>query len=62
MVELIPSRCLSILPFVAEALRDWSSASDIHIYLTALFDKNAVMIGPDRKRMPINFARLAGTQ
>jgi hypothetical protein len=61
MIELIPKRCLSILPFTAESLRTWSDASDVLSYLTTLFDKEAVLIDQKGKRVPINLSSYAST-
>lgn len=56
-VELIGEDCEAVLPFIAESMDAWSSATDLHRFLRNLFDQDSVMTDASGQERLVNYAQ-----
>lgn len=56
MAEIISTTCVSHLPFIEEAVSEWSSEGDLATFLIDLCDQPCVMIAPDGSRHESNYS------
>ncbi len=55
-MEIIPNRSVSLLPFQAESLANWTEKSDLSQFLYRLFDYTSVAIGDTGETLDVNYS------
>jgi len=55
MIDIIPEKVLSYLPFSSEPLSQWNEATDLLKFLYTLHDKSGTIIAQNGTRTPVNY-------
>jgi len=54
-MEIIPERCVSILPFAPEAIGAWTDNTDLLRFMYALFEKTGTIISESGEQFEANY-------